>query len=164
TRSAQRTGLWPLALHRARAADGEPLSSHIGLVPLRAGDVVLVQGTPSELERLKRSGNALVVDGTMELPRTHRADRALTIMMLAIAIAALGIVPISASAVVGVGLMLASRCLAWRDIGRALSVPVVMVIVTSLALALALTETGAAALVARQFVAATGFLPTAMIL
>ena len=164
TRFAQRTGLLPLALHRARAADGEPLSSHIGLVPLRAGDVVLVQGTPSELERLKRSGNALVVDGSMELPRTHRANRALWIMTLAIAAAALGIVPISVSAVLGVGLMLASRCLAWRDIGKALSVPVVMLIVTSLALGHALTETGAAAFVAQQFVAATDALPTAVAL
>src|SRR5690606_17810809 len=83
TRFAQRTGLLPLALHRARAADGEPLSSHIGLVPLRAGDIVLVQGTPSTLERLKRPGNAPVVDGTLDLPRTHRADRALAIMVLA---------------------------------------------------------------------------------
>jgi len=164
TRFAQRTGLLPLALHRARAADGEPLSSHIGLVPLRAGDIVLVQGTPSKLERLKRSGNALVVDGTMELPRTHRADRALAIMVLAIAVAALGIVPISVSAVLGVGLMLSSRCLAWRDLGKALSVPVVMIIVTSLALAHALTETGAAALVAHGVVAAVDVLPTAVIL
>jgi len=164
TRFAQRTGLLPLALHRARAADGEPLSSHINLVPLRAGDIVLVQGTPSKLEQLKRSGNALVVDGTMELPRTHRADRALSIMALAIAAAAIGLVPISVSAVLGVGLMLASRCLAWRDIGKALSVPVVMIIVTSLALAHALTETGAATLVARQLVTALDALPTAMIL
>src|SRR5690606_1471410 len=134
TRFAQRTGLLPLALHRARAADGEPLSSHIGLVPLRAGDIVLVQGTPSTLERLKRPGNAPVVDGTLDLPRTHRANRALSIMVVAIAAAAFGIVPISVSAVLGVGLMLASRCLAWRDIGKALSVPVVMIIVTSLAL------------------------------
>ncbi|HEX6995771.1 MAG TPA: SLC13 family permease [Gammaproteobacteria bacterium] len=164
TRFAQRTGLLPLALHRARAADGEPLSSHINLVPLRAGDVVLVQGTPSKLEQLKRSGNALVVDGTMELPRTHRADRALSIMALVLASGALGVVPISVAAVLGVGLMLASRCLAWRDIGKALSVPVVMIIVTSLALAHALTETGAAELVARQLIAAVDVLPTPMIL
>lgn len=164
TRFAQRTGLLPLALHRARAADGEPLASHIGLVPLRAGDVVLVQGTPSDLERLKRSGSALVVDGTMELPRTHRADRALSIVVLAIAAAAFGVLPISASAVLGVGLMLATRCLAWRDIGKALSVPVVMIIVTSLALGHALTQTGGAELVARHFVAAVDVLPTAMIL
>ncbi|HEX7080913.1 MAG TPA: SLC13 family permease [Gammaproteobacteria bacterium] len=163
TRFAQRTGLLPLALHRARA-DGEPLSSHIGLVPLRAGDVVLVQGTTSDLERLKRSGTALVLDGTTDLPRTHRADRALTIMVLVVVAAAAGIVPIAVSAVVGVGLMLATRCLAWRDIGSALSAPMIMVIVTSLALAQAMTETGAVELVARPFVAVAGVLPVGAIL
>jgi di/tricarboxylate transporter len=164
TRFGQRTGLSPLALHRARAADSAPLSSHIGLVPLRAGDVVLVQGTVSQIERLKRSGNALVLDGTTDLPRTHRADRALTIMVLVVAAAALGLVPISVSAVVGVGLMLVTRCLAWRNIGSALSAPMIMIIVTSLALGQALTETGAATLVARQFVASIDVLPVAVML
>ncbi len=164
TRFAQRTGLLPLAVHRARAASDEPLSSHIGLVPLRAGDVVLVQGTAEQLDRLKRSGRALVLDGTTDLPRMHRADRALTIVIAVIGAAALGLVPISASAVVGVGLMLASRCLSWRDVGSALSLPTIMSIVASLALGLALTETGAAALVARHFAAAVGGLPPAAVL
>ena len=55
----------------------------------------------------------------------------------------------AAFAAILAGLMLATRCLAWRDIGKALSVPVVMIIVTSLALGHALTQTGAAELVAR---------------
>lgn len=164
TRFAQRTGLLPLAVHRVRASSDEPLSSHIGLVPLRAGDVVLVQGTQPQLEQLKRSGRALVLDGTTDLPRTHRADRALVIVVAVIAAAALGIVPISVSAVVGVGLMLASRCLAWREVGSALSMPMIMLIVASLALGQALTETGAAAIVARQFVAAIDMFPTAVVL
>ena len=164
TRFAQRTGLLPLALHRARSTDGEPLSSHIGLVPLRAGDVVLVQGRQRDLEQLKRSGTALVLDGTTDLPRTHRADRALSIMVFVVAAAALGVMPISVSSVVGVGLMLATRCLAWRDIGSALSAPMIMIIVTSLALGQALTETGGALFVARTFVSAIDVLPVSVIL
>lgn len=164
TRFAQRTGLLPLALHRARAGHSEPMSSHISLIPLRAGDVVLVQGTPTQLEQLKRSGNALVLDGTTDLPRTHRADRALAIVVLVIGAAALGIVPISVSAVVGAGLMLASRCLSWRNVGSAVSMPLIMLVVTSLALGQALTETGAASSVASQFASVTQALPTAVVL
>lgn len=164
TRFAQRTGLLPLALHRARAGHSEPMSSHISLIPLRAGDVVLVQGTPTQLEQLKRSGNALVLDGTTDLPRTHRADRALAIVVLVIGAAALGIVPISVSAVVGAGLMLASRCLSWRNVGSAVSMPLIMLVVTSLALGQALTETGAASSVASQFASVTQSLPTAVVL
>ncbi|MBN1238063.1 MAG: SLC13 family permease, partial [Gammaproteobacteria bacterium] len=164
TRFAERSGLLPLALHRARDAEGEGLGSHIGLVPLRAGDIVLVQGTQRELERLKRSGTALVLDGTTDLPRTHRADRALAIMVIVVVAAALGVVPISVSAVLGVGLMLATRCLAWKDIAGALSLPMIMVIVTCLALAHALMQTGAADMAARGLVAITAALPVPLIL
>ena len=110
TRFAQRTGLLPLAIHRAREPGSEEISGHIGAERLRAGDVVLVQGADTQLEQLKRSGTALVLDGTTDLPRTHRADRALVIMVIVVLAAATGILPISISAVVGVGTMLATRC------------------------------------------------------
>jgi di/tricarboxylate transporter len=164
TRFAQRTGLLPLALHRARAAEGEEVASHIGLVPLRAGDVVLVQGTQRDLEQLKRSGTALVLDGTVNLPRTHRANTALSIMVFVVVTAALGMLPIEVSAFAGVGLMLATRCLAWRDVGKALPIAVIMIIVASLALGQALTDTGAATYVAEHFIAAAEALPPALIL
>ncbi|NNC65317.1 MAG: SLC13 family permease, partial [Gammaproteobacteria bacterium] len=80
TRFAQRTGLIPLALHRAREAGSEEISGNIETTRLRAGDVVLVQGTRAQLESLKGSGTALVLDGTTDLPTTHRANRALAIM------------------------------------------------------------------------------------
>lgn len=152
TRFAQRTGLLPLALHRARAADGTELSSHISLVPLRAGDVVLVQGTQQNLDKLKRSGTALVLDGTTDLPRTHRADRALLIMVLVVLAAGVGLLPISVSAMLGVGGMLLTRCVTWKDAASALSMPAIVVIVTSLALGLALRHTGGAEYVAQGFV------------
>jgi di/tricarboxylate transporter len=106
----------------------------------------------------------LVLDGTTDLPHTHRAKRALTVMAIVIALAALGILPISVSAVMGLGLMLATGCLTWRDAAGALSVPVIMIIVTSLALGRALMETGMADQLAMSFVSMTAALPTAMIL
>ena len=164
TRFAQRTGLLPLALHRARAGDDAHPTSHLGLVPLRAGDVVLVQGTQAQLEALKRSNTALVLDGTTDLPRTQRSDRALSIMVFVVLAAALGVMPISISSMVGVGLMLATRCMTWKDAAGALSTPVIIIIVTSLALGLAMTDTGGALYIAQSFVAAVRSLPTPMIL
>ena len=164
TRFAQRTGLLPLALHRARDPDVEEISSDIGATSLRAGDVVLVQGTGPQLEQLKRSSTALVLDGTTDLPHTHRAPRAMTIMALVVLAAALGIVPISGAAVTGVGLMLATRCLRWGDASGALSPQVIMIIVASLALGVALTETGGALYLAQLLVAAVEGLPTPVIL
>jgi len=164
TRFAQRTGLMPLALHRARSATGEEQHSHIGLMTLRAGDVVLVQGTQSQLDQLKRSTQALVLDGTVNLPRTNRSHRALGIMVFVVFAAATGLMPISVSSLVGVGLMLATRCLTWREVGGSISAPVVMIVVTSLALGLALVETGGATFIAQAFVGIFEVLPTPLIL
>jgi di/tricarboxylate transporter len=164
TRFAQRTGLLPLALHRARSAEDEEITSHIGLVPLRAGDIILVQGTQRRLEELKRTGNALVLDGTTDLARTHRSELALLIMALVVLGPALGFLPISVSALLGVGAMLATRCLTPKDAAQALSIPVIVLTVTCLALGVALRETGGAAFVADIFVAALGALPTPVIL
>lgn len=164
TRFAQRTGLTPLALHRAREPGTEELSGNIEAIQLRAGDVVLVQGTQRQLELLKRSGTALVLDGTTDLPTTHRADRALVIMVFVILAAALGVLPISISALIGVAAMLATHCLTWEDIAKSLSAQVIMIIVASLALGIALTETGGALFIAQSFVGAVRILPTPFIL
>jgi len=164
TRFAQRTGLLPLAVHRARDAETEEISDALDGSRLRAGDVVLVQGADTQLEQLKRSGTALVLDGTTDLPRTHRSDRALIIMVLVVLAAATGMIPISVSSLVGVGAMLATRCLTWEDAASALSPQVVMIIVASLALGLAMTGTGGALYIAQSFVEAARLLPTPFVL
>ena len=161
---AQRTGLLPLALHRARDPELEELISDIGAVSLRSGDVLLVQGTAGQLAQLKRSGTALVLDGTTDLPRTHRAPRAMIIMALVILAAATGVLPIEAAAVAGVGLMLASRCLRWGDAAGALSPTVIMIIVASLALGVAMIETDGALYLAQVLVQLVEGLPTPLIL
>ena len=156
-------GLLPLALHRARAPSSQ-VTGDVTMIRLRAGDVLLVQGSRENIEQLKDSGTMLVLDGTTDLPHTQKAKRALAIMGAVILAAATGILPISVAAVAGLGAMLATGCLTWRDASGALSVPVIMIIVTSLALGRALMDTGMAAWLAESFVAATAALPPPMIL
>jgi di/tricarboxylate transporter len=156
-------GLLPLAVHRARAESSQ-VTGDLNMIRLRAGDVLLVQGTREAIAQLKDSGSMLVLDGTTDLPQTHHAKRALTIMGFVVLAAATGIMPISVSAIVGLGLMIATGCLSWRDATSALSIPVVMIIVTALALGKALLGTGMADFIALSFVGAASGLPTPMVL
>ncbi len=156
-------GLMPLALHRARAPSSQ-VTGDLNMIRLRAGDVLLVQGSSEAISTLKDSGSMLVLDGTTDLPHTHNAKRALAIMAFVVAAAALGIMPISVSAIVGLGLMIATGCLSWSDASSALSIPVVMIIVTALALGKALMGTGMADYIAFSFVAAASSLSPPMIL
>ena len=156
-------GLLPLALHRARAPSSQ-VTGDLNLIRLRAGDVLLVQGTREAIAQLKDSGTLLVLDGTTDLPQTHHAKRALFIMGLVVLGAATGILPISVSALIGLGLMIATGCLSWRDAASSLSIPVVMIIVTSLALGKALMGTGMADFLALSFVSGASGLPAPIIL
>jgi di/tricarboxylate transporter len=156
-------GLMPLALHRARAPSAQ-VTGDLNMIRLRAGDVLLVQGSREAIASLKDSGTMLVLDGTTDLPHTHNAKRALMIMGAVVLAAALQVMPISVAAVAGLGAMLATGCLSWRDASTALSVPVIMIIVTALALGKALMGTGMAAYLAHGFVYLASGLPTPMIL
>ena len=78
--------------------------------------------------------------------------------------AAFQLLPISVASLVGVVAMLMTGCLRWRDVGESLNIPVIMIIVASLSLGTAMEQTGGAEYIAEVFVAATGDLPTPMIL
>jgi len=156
-------GLLALALHRARAPSSQ-VTGDINLIRLRAGDVLLVQGSAEAIANLKETGSMLVLDGTTTLPQTHHAKRALAIMGFVVVAAATGLMPISVSALLGLGLMIITGCLGWRDAASALSIPVVMIIVTALALGTALRGTGMADFIAVSFVDAAFGLPPPVVL
>jgi di/tricarboxylate transporter len=156
-------GLTLVALHRPGRESRDtprPLTDTL----MRAGDVILVQGSSRGLDRLKRSGQALVLDGSIELPRPTKASLSLAIMAGVVVVAALGFMRISQAALTGVALMLATRCLTWNDVRSALDRRIILVVVASLALGLSLMATGAAGYIAELYVAATDGLPVAVIL
>ncbi len=159
---AARFRLVPMALHRPRAA--RDLGGDLNSVRLRAGDVLLVQGAEEAINELRESGSMLVLDATTDLPHTARAPVALGIMGAVVAMAAVGIMPISVAALCGIAAMLLTGCMQWKDAAESLNIPVIMIIVASLCLGFAMMETGGADFIAELFVAGTSFLPTPAIL
>ena len=156
-------GLIALAIHQARTPDSET-TGDLNKVRLRAGDVILVQGTKEAIETLRDSGKMLVLDGAKDLPQTHKSKRALTVLGSEIILAALGFLPISVSALIGVGFLLLLGCISWSDAAKALSTKIIMIIVASLALGKALVVTNMASYLAASFATAVGGLPIPIIL
>jgi di/tricarboxylate transporter len=150
-RFADRFRLITLALHRP-GREHDVMRDEVGDVTLRPGDVLLVQGPREQVLNLKRGGEVLVLDATADLPFTRKAPRALAIMIGIIVIAATGLLPIAISATCGVLVMLLTGCLGWRDVTRALSVQVILIVVASLALGSALLKTGGAEYLGKIFV------------
>lgn len=154
--------LLPVAVHRPRSPGAEV--TDIGEVFLRAGDIVLVQGSAEALEGVKSVSNLLVVDGSMNLPHTSKAPLAAAIVVGVVVTAALGLLPISVAALCGVLAMVTTNCLNWRTALGALDRRLIIVIVTSLALGRALTVTGGMEYVASLFVMVAEPWPTVVAL
>ena len=112
---------------------------------LDVGDVLLVQGTEDQLVELERSEGMMALRDVLELPRTNKAPLALAITGAAILLAAFKVLPIAIAALAGTIAMLATGCVRFENVGRALSVEVIVLVAASIALGRALEETGAAA-------------------
>ena len=160
-RFRERYQLMVLALFRSNKWAGKQGTDHTEETRLHSGDVLLVQGSIKNIDRLKSSRNLLVLDAKSALPISSRAPVAVVIMLAIISSAALGLLPIAVSALCGVLLLLLTGCLKWYDTTRALSAPVILIIATSLAMGTAMVETGGAQMIASAYVGITeGLSPT----
>jgi di/tricarboxylate transporter len=153
-RLRSRYGLRLLALARFEEQQ-QRKSPGLDEVELRSGDVLLVQSTPERLRELKQTADFLVLDGSIQLPSTRKAPLAMAIMLGVVALAALNVMPIEISAVLGICALILTRCLSWKDAMNALSTQVILIIVSSLAMGAALMKTGGADYLAKLFVYVT---------
>jgi di/tricarboxylate transporter len=115
-----------------------------GDLSLNIGDVLLVQGSERALRQLQVMEGAMVLEGAAELPRSAKAPLAILIFAAAVGVAAFHLAPIAVSSLAGSIAMLATGCVKFDRIGRALSAKVIVLVAASIALGRALLETGAA--------------------
>jgi di/tricarboxylate transporter len=165
-RLLEQYGLLPIAVHTPKTRTGDKAGELRKLenMKLRVGDVLLVQGDSDAINDLKRSGQVLVLDGAVDLPHTSKALPASAIMIGVVAVAAFGLLPIMVSALIGVVLVIATRCMRWVHVRAAIDANLVLMIVASLALGDALTKTGATQWLAGLFVVAAGGLSPGMVI
>jgi di/tricarboxylate transporter len=156
-------GLRLLAFNRFEGME-ERASPGLDDVRLRTGDVLLVQSSLQNLAALKASTEFLVLDGSINLPRTRKAPIALTTIIAVVALAAFRIMPIEISALLGSLVLILTGCLNWKDAMNALSTQVILIIVSSLAMGLALLKTGGADYLANLFVYVTFGAPASVVM
>jgi len=162
-RLRSRYGLRLLAFHRFEGSQ-ERKSPGLDEVQLRSGDVLLVQSTPENLAELKETADFLVLDGSIQLPSTRKAPIALATILGVVLLAALDVMPIEVSAILGFLVLMVTGCLNWKDAMNALSSQVILIIVSSLAMGAALLKTGGADYLAKLFVYITFGAPPSVVL
>lgn len=155
-RLRRRYGVYPLAVHRR----SERVRQKLDDVDVRVGDTLLLEGAPEDIRRLADDVN--LVDLNQPSGRSYRRDRApLVLAVLAgiVGLSALGIAPIAVAAVIGVAVVLLSRCIDADEAFAVVDGRLLVLIFAMLAVGGALQTSGAAALLAEALAGPLGQVP-----
>ncbi|MDP3430495.1 MAG: SLC13 family permease, partial [Desulfomicrobium sp.] len=129
----------------AVARQGTCTMARLRFLKIRAGDVLLMQGSPEALsEFASNSACVPLAQRELRIPDKRKALMATGIMVVSVAVAALGLLPAAVSFAAGVLASMALRTVPLRSVYEAVDWPVVVLLGALLPVAGAMQNTGAA--------------------
>ncbi|WP_102107822.1 SLC13 family permease [Oceaniglobus roseus] len=142
-RLRRRYGVYPLAVHRRNQNIGRQLDD----VVVRVGDTLLLEGAPADIQRLAADMDLVDIARPSDLAyRRNKAPVAIGALTGVVILAALGIAPIFALAVVAVTVILLSRCIDADEAFSFVEGRLLALIFAMLAVGAAMQSTGAVTL------------------
>ena len=138
----QRFGLAVLAIYR----HGQSLGRKLGVIRLRAGDLLLVQGSEERLLSLEHDTNLLRLDVT-EAPsadRRQKGFRALAFFVVAVIAGGFGLAPLPICFLSAAAMTVATRCITMQKVYEVIDWRVLIVIGGMTAFGAAMRESGTA--------------------
>jgi len=144
---------------------GTLMHDDVGTTVLTAGDVLLIEARKEAIERLKED-DAFVFVSEVGLPkfRTNKMIPALMIVAGVVTTAALGVLPIVISAIIGCVMLVVTRCITLEEAYEAIDWKVIFLLAGALTLGVALEKTGTALFISNILVRAVGALgPVALV-
>jgi di/tricarboxylate transporter len=149
----RRYNLIALAIQRR----GQALREKLNSVRLQFGDALLLQGPKEAINKLRADENFIVLEEVEEVSlRRHKVPIALGIIAMVVGLAALNILPIMTTAILGCVLMVATRCLSLDEAYAAIDWKVIFLLAGVLPLGIAMQNSGAAAFIAEKSLAFVG--------
>ncbi len=146
-RFRQRYNATVLAIRRGE----EVLRDRLGRVPLRFGDLLLVQGPRESLSGFETTRELLVIEqSNREGLRLEKAPISVAIILGVIVSAAFNLMPILVSALVGVALMVFTGCLKAGEIYGAIRWDVIFLLAGLIPMGIAMENSGATVWLADQ--------------
>jgi len=118
-------------------------------IRLQAGDVLLVQGSPDDVQALRGNQDILLIEwSAAELPAHHYAKPAAVVLLSVVLAAATGLMPIVIAGLTGAAAMVGLEVLNIRQAFRAVDTKVLTMIPAALAMGSAMHATGGAHFIA----------------
>lgn len=138
-RLRRRYGVYPIALHRK----GTNLEDRFEAVPLEVGDTLLLEGAPEDLQRLAEDQRMVsMAEPATKGFRHGKAPIAISVMAAIIVAAAFDVMPLAGLTVLGVAVVLGTRCVEPEEAFRSVDWRILALIVAMLSIATALETTG----------------------
>jgi di/tricarboxylate transporter len=136
----QRFRMIILAIHRR----GINMRERIDTLPLEEGDTILMMGTDSAREQIRHGDDILLLDRphTSSKDLRKKAPVVLTTMIGVIVVVSLNVMPITAAAIVGVGIVLMSGVIRPKEAYGAVDWSILILIYGMLGLGTAMQSTG----------------------
>jgi di/tricarboxylate transporter len=154
-RFRQRYNATVLAIRRGE----ELLRERLGRIPLKFGDLLLLQGPRESFKGLQTSRELLVMEPRdVETLRPDKAWIAIAIILGVILVSAFNWMPILVSALIGVGLMVITGCLKPGEIYGAVRWDIIFLLAGLLPLGTAMDKSGATKWLAAQLLSVGGHL------
>lgn len=148
-RFRERYGLTTLAINRK----GVTIRSKLSRIPLRFGDVLLIQGSRERVQRVISEGTLMLLGDVSSLrPRSPKAKYAIAIFAVAIALGTFKIMPFAAAMVVGTLLMFLSRAITPEEAYAAIEWRIIVLIGSMIAFGVAMDKSGTASYIANNIV------------
>jgi len=124
-------------------------------IRLQAGDVLLVQGKPDDVQALRGNQDVLLIEWSAhELPAHHHARPAALVLLSVVVTAASGVLPIVIAGLTGAAAMVGAGVLNIRQAFRAVDTKILTMIPAALAMGAAMHATGGAHFLASQVMGA----------
>jgi di/tricarboxylate transporter len=134
----------------AVSSQGQRSRARLRTYRFKAGDVLMMQGTPEAIAEFASAASCVpLAERALYIPDTRKAITATLILGLAVAVAAMGLLPIAVAFTAGVLASMALRTVPPRAVYEAIDWPVVILLGALIPVATAMQSTGTADLIAR---------------
>lgn len=148
-RLRRRYGVYPLAVHRA----GENLGSNLDDIVLKVGDTLLLEGSAEDVRRLSQDQGLVNLSEPEERAfRRSRAPLVVAVVLAIMGLAAFNVMPIAGLAVVGVAVVLLTRCVDMDEAYRSVDWRILVLIFGMLGVSKAMENSGAMELIVEALV------------
>lgn len=142
------------------ARNGKSFQDRVRLLPIRAGDVLLLLGTPSRVAAATEWLGVLPIEGRQtEVVQRSKAGLSIGVFMLAVALAVFGVIPLSVALGGAVITYVALGLVNAREVYTSVEWKVIVLLASLIPLAEAFEHFGGAELIAGEIVALTSGYP-----